>query len=161
MDGVSRCFIYVINERGESVAVAVEGFHTQDADVLLAPDWLIERLACADGENVSLEFIDEPFPKANVVTLRPALSRSTESPIFVECLTEALNKLGILQLGAVSIQLDPSLPEYHTFIVESLTPDPVCFADGEVSIDFLPAIDFEPSARPLAGLSEPSEPSAC
>ena len=144
MDGVSRCFIYVINERGESVAVAVEGFHTQDADILLAPDWLIDRLACSYGDEVSLEFIDEPLPKAHTITLKPALSTSTDSPVFVECLTEALNKLGIIQLGTISLQLDPSLPDYHTFLVESLTPGPVCFADGEVNIEFLPAIDSSP-----------------
>lgn len=147
MDDVSRCFIYIINERGESVAVAVQGFHSQDEDIVLAPDWLIERLACSYGDMVTLEFIDETLQKANTVTLRPAMTTSTDSPVFVECLTEAFNKLGILQLGTVSIQLDPSLPEQHTFIVESMTPGTICLADGEVTIDFLAAIDHVESVE--------------
>ena len=129
------------------MAVAVQGFHSQDEDIVLAPDWLIERLACSYGDMVTLEFIDETLQKANTVTLRPAMTTSTDSPVFVECLTEAFNKLGILQLGTVSIQLDPSLPEQHTFIVESMTPGTICLADGEVTIDFLAAIDHVESVE--------------
>jgi hypothetical protein len=144
MGELSRCFVYLVNERGESVAVAVEGVHAQDQDMILAPDWIIERLGCAYGDTIRIECIDEPIEKANKVVLRPAKTSSTDSPIFVECLTEAFNKLGIIQRGTLSILLDPSLPEYHMFLVETLDPHGICFADGEVNIEFLPALDAEP-----------------
>lgn len=148
----TRCFVYIVNAKGESLAVAVDGYHTQETNIILAPEWMLEKLGCSFGDDVDIECIDEVIPKAETVILRPVTEQTTQSPIFVECLTEAFNKLGIIQLGSLTIQLDPSLPQYHVFIVESLTPSNMCFADGEVTFEFLPALDSqvtEPLPKPV------------
>jgi hypothetical protein len=113
------------NIQGETLAIAIEGPYTDDIgdDVVFVPSWVLERLTLSEGEEVIMEPILEPLPKGEAITIRPLTSATVEGPIFLEGLTEALNQLGVIQKGILSAIVDPSLPELHQFVVESLTPN--------------------------------------
>jgi hypothetical protein len=99
-----------------------------------------------------MEPILEALPKGDAITIRPLTGATVEGPMFLEGLTEALNQLGVIQKGILSAIVDPSLPEMHQFVVESLTPDSVCLADGELRVELERALDRPPTpvAEPMA-----------
>jgi len=155
----TRCFVYLTNLRGETLAVAVEGPHSGDMDIVFAPEWVLQRLGISDGDDIMMEHIIEPLPKASLVRIQPITSETVEGPMFIEGLTEALNQLGIVQEGLLSAIVDPSMPDLHQFMVEGLNPAKVCLADGELEVDLISAVDYvapsPPVVAPLAPSPEP------
>ena len=153
----TRCFVYLTNLRGDTLAVAVEGFHSGDMDIIFAPQWVLARLGVSDGDDLMMDQIIEPLPKATVVRIQPITSETVEGPMFVEGLTEALNQLGIVQEGLLSAIVDPSIPDLHQFLVEGLNPAKVCLADGELEVDLISAVDYVevPVVAPLISSPEP------
>jgi len=159
----TRCFVYLTNKKGETLAIAVEGPHNE-GDNIFAPDWVFTRLGISYGDDVMMEAILEPLPKGTAVTLRPMTGETVEGPMFLEGLTEALNQLGVVQEGLLSAIVDPSMPEIHEFMIENLTPSKVCLADGELRVELERALDRPPSpitvppdVSPALGSSEPTE----
>ena len=150
----TRCFVYLTNDKGDTLAIAVEGPHNEGENIF-APDWVFARLGLSYGDEVVMEAILEPLPKGTTVTLRPLTGDTVEGPMFLEGLTEALNQLGVVQEGLLSAIVDPSMPELHEFMIESLTPARVCLADGELRVELERALDRPPS--PLT-LPEPPRP---
>ena len=155
LDDATRCFVYLINFEGESVTVAVEGPHNEDIeDTIFGPSWLLERLGLSDGDEVMMDSLSETLPKGTSVTVRPVTGSSVEGPIFLEGLTEAFNQLGVIQEGRLFAVVDPSTDILHEFMIESLIPEPVCLADGELTVNIERAMDRPltplPSALPLA-----------
>lgn len=160
----TRCFVYLTNLRGETLAVAVDGPHSGDMDVIFAPDWVLARLGISDGDDLMMEHIVEPLPKASLVRIQPITSSTVEGPMFIEGLTEALNQLGIVQEGLLSAIVDPSMPDLHQFMVEGLNPAKVCLADGDLEVDLVSAVDYvedhrleeePPIARPATPIPTP------
>jgi hypothetical protein len=143
----TRCFVYITNIEGESLAIAVEGPYADNItdDVVFIPSWVFERLTLSEGDEIIMEPILEPLPKGETITIRPMTGVTVESPIFLEGLTEALNQLGVIQEGVLSAIVDPSMPDLHQFLVESLTPNTVCLADGELRVEIERAVDRPPS----------------
>jgi hypothetical protein len=138
----TRCFVYLTNLRGESLAIAVQGSHSGDMDIIFAPEWVLARLGISDGDDVTIDQILEPLPKASLVRIQPITSTTVEGPMFVEGLTEALNQLGVVQEGLLSAIVDPSMPDLHQFIVDDLNPAKVCLADGDLEVDLVSAVDY-------------------
>ena len=154
MNDVTRCFIYMTNSMGETLALAVESPHDQGEDNVFVPPWVLQRLGLYDGEEVIMDAILEPLPTCNTITIRPVTGRSVEGPMFLEGLTEALNQLGIIQQGLLSAVVDPSLPEIHEFMIESLDPATVCLADGELRVNIERALDFPETPPPQPAHTE-------
>ena len=150
LDDATRCFVYLTNFDGESLTVAVEGPHHEDLeDTIFVPSWLLEKLSLTDGDEVMMDSLSETLPKGTSVTVRPVTGSTVEGPIFLEGLTEALNQLGVIQEGRLFAVVDPSTPGVlHEFIIEDLTPDPVCLADGELTVNLERALDRPPSPEP-------------
>jgi hypothetical protein len=147
----TRCFVYLTNLRGESLAIAVQGSHSGDMDIIFAPEWVLARLGISDGDDVTIDQILEPLPKASLVRIQPITSTTVEGPMFVEGLTEALNQLGVVQEGILSAIVDPSMPDLHQFIVDDLSPAKVCLADGDLEVDLVSAVDYvAPTVVPTA-----------
>ena len=147
LDNSTRCFVYMTNIQGETLAIAIEGPYTDDIgdDIVFVPPWVLERLTLSEGEEVIMEPILEPLPNGEAITIRPLTGATVEGPMFLEGLTEALNQLGVIQKGILSAVVDPSLPELHQFVVESLTPNSVCLADGELRVEIERAVDRPPT----------------
>jgi hypothetical protein len=128
-------------------------------DIVFAPEWVLQRLGISDGDDIMMEHIIEPLPKASLVRIQPITSETVEGPMFIEGLTEALNQLGIVQEGLLSAIVDPSMPDLHQFMVEGLNPAKVCLADGELEVDLISAVDYvapsPPVVAPLAPSPEP------
>ena len=156
----TRCFVYLTNLRGESLAIAVQGSHSGDMDIIFAPEWVLARLGISDGDDVTIDQILEPLPKASLVRIQPITSTTVEGPMFVEGLTEALNQLGIVQEGILSAIVDPSMPDLHQFIVDDLSPAKVCLADGDLEVDLVSAVDYvdEPAESVAALVPVPTVP---
>ena len=152
LDDSTRCFVYITNIEGESLAIAVEGPYADNItdDVVFIPSWVFERLTLSEGEEIIMEAILEPLPRGESITIRPMTGVTVEGPIFLEGLTEALNQLGVIQEGVLSAIVDPSMPDLHQFVVESLTPNTVCLADGELRVEIERAVDRPPSPEPMA-----------
>jgi hypothetical protein len=146
----TRCFVYLTNLRGETLAVAVEGPHSGDMHIIFAPDWVLARLGVSDGDDLTIDQIVEPLPKASLVRIQPITSATVEGPMFIEGLTEALNQLGIVQEGLLSAIVDPSMPDLHQFMIEGLNPAKVCLADGDLEVDLVSAVDYVVPVTPLA-----------
>jgi ubiquitin fusion degradation protein 1 len=154
------------NIQGETLAIAIEGPYTDNVtdDVVFVPPWVLERLTLSEGDEVIMEAILEPLPKGEAITIKPLTGATVEGPMFLEGLTEALNQLGVIQTGILSAVVDPSLPELHQFLVENLTPNSVCLADGELRVEIERALDRPPTPEPVASpvavaspLPEPEE----
>lgn len=151
-----RCFVYLTNSLGDTLAIAVEGFHTEECeegeDNLFVPEWVLMRLGLYEGEEVVMDAILEPLPKGTSVKIKPLTASTVEGPMFIEGLTEALNQLGVVQEGLLSAIVDPSVPLLHEFLVEGLEPARVCLADGELTVDLERAVDRPPTplAAPVA-----------
>jgi hypothetical protein len=147
LDNSTRCFVYITNIQGETLAIAVEGPYADNItdDVVFIPSWVFERLTLSEGEEVIMEPILEPLPRGEAITIRPMTGVTVEGPMFLEGLTEALNQLGVIQEGLLSAIVDPSMPDLHQFVVESLTPNTVCLADGELRVEIERAVDRPPS----------------
>jgi hypothetical protein len=96
-----------------------------------------------------MDAILEELPKGASVRIKPLRGSTVEGPMFIEGLTEALNQLGIVQEGLLSAIVDPSIPEFHEFIVEGLSPARVCLADGELTVDLERAMDRPPTPEPV------------
>ena len=152
---------------GRYLAIAVEGPHNEgdnifaahnEGDNIFAPDWVFNRLGILYGDEVTMEAILEPLPKGDTVTLRPLTGHTVEGPMFLEGLTEALNQLGVVQDGLLSAIVDPSMPEIHEFMIESLTPARVCLADGELRVELERALDRPPSPLTLPPVVRPATP---
>jgi hypothetical protein len=155
----TRCFVYLTNLRGETLAIAIEGFHSGDIDIIFAPDWVLARLGVSDGDDLMIDQIVEPLPKATLVRIQPITTATVEGPMFVEGLTEALNQLGIVQEGLLSAIIDPSIPNLHQFLIEGLNPAKVCLADGELEVDLVSAVDYvEPIEAPSEEIVRPLTP---
>ena len=151
LDDSARCFVYVTNIQGETLAIAIEGPYTDDInDVVFVPSWVLERLTLSEGEEVIMEPIIEPLPKGESITIKPLTGSTVEGPMFLEGLTEALNQLGVIQKGILSAIVDPSLPDMHQFVIESLAPNSVCLADGELRVEIERALDRPASPEPVA-----------
>jgi hypothetical protein len=152
LDDSTRCFVYMTNIRGETLAIAIEGPYSDDVteDVVFVPSWVFDRLTLSEGEEVIMEPILEPLPKGEAITIKPLTGSTVEGPMFLEGLTEALNQLGVIQEGILSAIVDPSLPELHQFVVESLVPNSVCLADGELRVEIERAVDRAPTPEPVA-----------
>ena len=150
MDGATRCFVYMTNVRGETVALAVEGPHNEDPgeDNIFAPNWVFERLNIEPGDEVIMDAISEALPSGETVTIRPLTGSTVEGPMFLEGLTEALNQLGVVQEGLLYAVVDPSTEVVHQFMIESLTPLSVCLADGELTVNLERAMDRPPTPTP-------------
>lgn len=151
LDGATRCFVYMTNVQGETVALAVEGPHNEEPgeDNIFAPDWVFERLNIEHGDEVIMDPILEALPSGETVTIRPLTGSTVEGPMFLEGLTEALNQLGVVQEGLLYAMVDPSTEVVHQFIIESLTPLSVCLADGELQVNLERSLDRSPSPVPL------------
>ena len=147
LDDSARCFVYITNIQGETLAIAIEGPYTDDVkdDVVFIPSWVFERLTLSEGEEVIMEPILEPLPKGEAITIKPLTGATVEGPMFLEGLTEALNQLGVIQEGILSAIVDPSLPDMHQFVIESLVPNSVCLADGELRVEIERALDRPPT----------------
>ena len=156
MHQITRCFVHVTNIRGDNIVVAVEGPHNQGDDLVFMPDWLLSRLGIDSGSEVRIEAILDPLPRGESVRLRPMTVASVENPIFIEGLTEALNQLGVIQDGLISVVVDPSMPGLHEFMVEGLSPASICLADGELRVDLEPAVDFQ--ERQVTPVQRPDTP---
>jgi hypothetical protein len=150
LDNTTRCFVYITNIRGDTLAIAIEGPHTErtDDDTIFAPEWVFERLGINHGDEVIMDPILEPLPRGETVTIRPLTGTTVEGPMFLEGLTEALSQLGVVQEGLLSAIVDPSMPELHEFMIESLTPLSVCLADGELRVELERALDRPPTPEP-------------
>ena len=155
----TRCFVYLTNLRGETLAIAVDGPHSGDMDIAFVPQWVLERLGISDGDDTIMEHIMEPLPKASLVRIQPVTTATVEGPMFIEGLTEALNKLGIVQEGLLSAIVDPSMPDLHQFIVEDLNPAKVCLADGDLEVDLVSAVDYVEPVLPALVPSPVARPS--
>ena len=157
LDNSTRCFVYMTNIRGETLAIAIEGPYIDDVegDIVFAPSWVFDRLTLSEGEEVIMEPIIEPLPKGEKVTIRPLTGSTVEGPMFLEGLTEALNQLGVIQEGILSAIVDPSMPELHQFVIESLVPNSVCLADGELRVEIERALDRPPTPVPEPFVPEP------
>lgn len=139
-----RCFVYLTSVRGDTLAVAIEGPHSDEqCNTIFAPEWVLSRLGIEEGDSVTMDPILEAPPNAELVRIQPITVASVENPIFVEGLTQALNQLGILQEGILSAIVDPSMPELHEFLVENLNPAKVCLANGDLNVDLVSAVDYE------------------
>jgi hypothetical protein len=146
MDDTQRCFVYITNSLGDTLAIAVEGPHSEEGqDNIFVPGWVLTRLGLYDGEEVVMDAILEPLPKGSSVRIKPMTGSTVEGPMFIEGLTEALNQLGVVQEGLLSAIVDPSVPEFHDFLIEGLEPARVCLADGELTVDLDRAIDRPPT----------------
>jgi len=146
-----RCFVYITNSRGDTLAIAVESPHSDDADVIFAPDWVLSKLGIDEGDMVLVDPITEKLPNAELVRLQPLTVATVENPIFIEGLTEALNQLGVIQEGFLSAIVDPSMPELHDFLVDKLNPAKVCLANGDLNVEMVSAIDYsEPEPEYIA-----------
>jgi len=141
MDDTSRCFVYLTNHKGNTLAVAVEGPHNEGDSNVFAPDWVLNRLGLSDSDEITMDAILEPMPKGQTVKIRPLTGSTVEGPMFLEGLTEALNQLGVIQEGLLSAIVDPSMPDIHQFMIEDLTPAKVCLADGELRVELERALD--------------------
>ena len=152
LDDATRCFVYMTNVRGETVALAVEGPHNEDPeqDNVFAPNWVFERLNIEAGDEVIIDAISEALPGGETVTIRPLTGSTVEGPMFLEGLTEALNQLGVVQEGLLYAVVDPSTDVVHQFMIESLTPLSVCLADGELRVNLERAMDRPPTPTPPA-----------
>jgi hypothetical protein len=148
MQETTRCFVYVTNEEGETLAIAVEGPHTENDDIVFAPEWVFNRLGLSHGDEIIMDAIIDQLPKGETVRLRPITGVTVEGPMFLEGLTEALNQLGIVQEGLLSAIVDPSMPDIHEFIVDNLNPAKVCLADGELRVDLERALDRPDTPTP-------------
>ena len=155
VESTQRLFVKLSSNSGQSFNIAIVGFHEENSQIVFAPDWVHERLQCSYGDEIQMELISDILPNASSLSLRPVSSETTAVPMFPELLTEALNKLGILQTGTLSVLLDPSLPVLHSFHIESMEPNSLCLADGEVNIEFLSASDTEPRVPIYNPASEP------
>ena len=159
LDNSTRCFVYITNIQGETLAIAIEAPYTDDVnDVVFVPSWVLERLTLSEGEEVIMEPIIEPLPKGESITIKPLTGSTVEGPMFLEGLTEALNQLGVIQKGILSAIVDPSLPDIHQFVVESLAPNSVCLADGELRVEIERALDRPASPEPVAVATPIPEP---
>lgn len=147
LDDSARCFVYITNIQGETLAIAIEGPYSDNVteDIVFIPSWVFERLTLSEGEEVIMEPILEALPKGEAITIRPLTGATVEGPMFLEGLTEALNQLGVIQEGILSAVVDPSLPELHQFVIESLVPNSVFLADGELRVEIERALDRPPS----------------
>jgi len=149
LDDSSRCFVYITNVKGETLAIAIEGPHREDVDdAIFVPSWVFKRLELEDGDEVTMDAILDPLPKGTMVTLCPMTGSTVEGPMFLEGLTEALNQLGIIQEGILSAIVDPSVPVFHEFIIKQLSPSKVCLADGELRVEIERAMDRPPTPEP-------------
>jgi hypothetical protein len=145
------------NIRGETLAIAIEGPHNDADNVVFVPEWVFERLGIINGEEVIMDPILEPLPQGETVTIRPMNGSSVEGPVFLEGLTEALSQLGVVQEGLLYAQVDPSMPQLHGFMIESLTPLSVCLADGELRVNLERALDRPLTPEPEIYEIEPDE----
>ncbi len=148
MDDMPRYFVYITGIQGNTLVIAVEGPYQDshiDDDTIFVPNWVLKRLDLIEGDEIVMEPVLEPVPKATSVTIRPMTGSTVEGPIFLEGLTEALNQLGVIQNGLLSAVVDPSLPDIHEFMVEDLSPSQVCLADGDLTVNIERALD-----QPLA-----------
>lgn len=151
----TRCFVYLLNEQNNTLAVAVEGPHNESDDVIFGPAWLLERLGLEEGSAVTLNLVGHVLPKSTSIKLKPVDSTTVLGPMFIEGLTEALNQLGVLQKGLISAIVDPSVPELHQFYIEEMDPNTICLADGELRVELMPAVNYSEN-RP--GTPIPPEP---
>jgi hypothetical protein len=150
MNETQRCFVYLTNSMGETLAIAVEGPYSEEGDDnVFVPPWVLTRLGLYDGEEIVMDAILEPLPKGTSVRIKPLRGSTVEGPMFIEGITEALNQLGLVQEGLLSAVVDPSMPELHEFLVEGLEPARVCLADGELSVDLERAVDRPATPDPL------------
>lgn len=151
LEDATRCFVYLTNFEGETITVAVEGPHLEDVeDAIFVPSWILERLTLIDGDEVMMDSLSENLPKGTSVTVRPVTGSTVEGPVFLEGLTEALNQLGVIQEGKLFAVVDPSMPDVlHEFIIEDLTPERVCLADGELTVNLERALDRPPTPEPV------------
>jgi hypothetical protein len=155
----TRCFVYLLNEQNNTLAVAVEGPHNESDDVIFGPAWLLERLGLEEGSQVSLNIMGHVLPKGISIKLKPIDSITVEGPMFIEGLTEALNQLGVLQKGLISAIVDPSVPELHQFYIEEMEPNTICLADGELCVELMPAVNYsEPAYSELGRPGTPIPP---
>jgi hypothetical protein len=143
--GGTRCFAYLTNNRGETLAIAVEGPHLEGDTNVFVPLWAFRRLGISDGDEVTFDPILEELPKGTTVLIRPLTGVTVEGPMFLEGLTEALNQLGVVQEGLLSAIVDPSMPDLHEFMIENLSPAKVCLADGELRVELERALDRPPT----------------
>jgi len=149
LDGATRCFVYITNIKGETLAIAIEGPHNEDIDdAIFVPSWVFKRLELEDSDEVTMDPILEALPPGETVKIRPLTGSTVEGPMFLEGLTEALNQLGVVQEGLLSAIVDPSMPELHEFMIENLNPASVCLADGELRVDLERAMDRPPTPEP-------------
>ena len=150
----TRCFVYLTNVRGDTLAIAIEGPHN-DGDAIFAPEWVFARLGLEIGDHVMMEAIMEQLPKGESVLVRPLTGDTVEGPMFLEGLTEALNQLGVVQEGLLSAIVDPSMPDQvHEFMIESLKPAKVCLADGELRVELERALDRPPSPLTVPSVAD-------
>jgi len=150
MEDMSRYFVYITSIQGHTLVIAVEGPYQDlsiDDDTIFVPNWVLKRLDLIEGDEIMMEPVLEPIPKATSVTIRPMTGSTVQGPIFLEGLTEALNQLGVIQNGLLSAVVDPSLPSIHEFMVENLSPSQVCLADGDLTVNLETALD-QPVATP-------------
>ena len=147
----TRCFVYLLNEQNNTIAVAVEGPHNDSEDIIFGPEWVLERLGLEEGSDISLNIVGHVLPKGISIKLKPIDETSVEGPMFIEGLTEALNQLGVLQKGLISAIVDPSVPELHQFYIEELEPNTICLADGELRVELMPAVNYSESSYPGSG----------
>lgn len=160
LDNSTRCFVYITNIRGDTLAIAIEGPHTEAnvEDTIFVPEWVFDRLGISHGDEVIMDAIIEPLPSGESVTIRPLTGSTVEGPMFLEGLTEALNQLGVVQEGMLHAIVDPSMPELHGFMIESLSPISVCLADGELRVNLERALDRPDSPEPVVQEPEVQEP---
>jgi hypothetical protein len=152
----TRCFVYLLNEQNNTLAVAVEGPHNESEDVIFGPAWILERLGLQEGSDVTLNLVGHVLPKGVSIKLKPVDSTTVEGPMFIEGLTEALNQLGVLQKGLISAIVDPSVPELHQFYIEEMEPTTICLADGELTVELMLAVNYSESVHPE--LARPGTP---
>jgi hypothetical protein len=120
--------------------------------VLYLPQWFMESVGVADGQEVDLDFKrSEEMPRATSLNFR-MLGPSPDLDIR-DLLEEPLSQLGVLQVG----QIIPVPAFEGVLVLESCEPDGIVFLDGaEIALDIV----GDSPASPLHSESEAPIPSA-
>ena len=111
-----------------------------DGMVLYLPQWFMESVGIADGDEMDIEFKrSEEMPRATSLTFR-LMGPGSDIDIR-DLLEEPLSQLGVLQVG----QIIPVPAMEGVLVLESCEPDGVVFLDGaEIALDILSDSPSEP-----------------
>ncbi|KNE56302.1 hypothetical protein AMAG_02126 [Allomyces macrogynus ATCC 38327] len=127
---------------GQSLACGVKDF-AADADVVLAPAWILSALGAADGDTVEVRIVD--LPKATAVKLRATDLTYLELPDIRAVLESALRDHFTCINRGMPLRVRAFLPGEHvmatcSFVVADLTPrvNACTVINTDVEVDLAP-----------------------